>query len=513
MTINSFDLYIANRIQEKQRLTIDDLAKKTNRSSATIRRSVQSLNDYLPETSRFIVTDSAVVSQMSYQTLIAFIQSLELHDFAANAQERFEYVLTLSSLHPSINLTSLYDDIYVSQSTKKKDRSYFVEALAKHQLQLTALRGKGTTVTGNELALRILVAKILSQTIEINEQNGIIPRQANTPLQHLIFQEAQPLWRTDNQLLVEFLKKQDLRFNYTATKFLFTYTYLSLNRLANQHSLSTVPEFLVPPPSYAFFQVSVEDLVYSSILASLDNDGPPIYQANALIQNIVAELVDYVEHRIVTTFYTKESLKLEIEHYLYKCLFRNELNFDFYDNKLDDVKGEFPFLFQLVEYFYETQLSSSFQLDEYQISTLTLLFREHVLKNKIAGRNRKKIIIVTNSAKEKSDFFAQQLNYYFDAEVVDYVNLHQIYKLGAFKYDHLITFSNRISGILTENGYPNIKLNYYLHEEDRKYLVKLNFSLNSQRKLVSEDFTKEIQAIPPEQLNTFLKQKYPDFFV
>ena len=106
---------------------------------------------------------------------------------------------------------------------------------------------------------------------------------------------------------------------------------------------------------------------------------------------------------------------------MYKCIFRNGLHFDFYDNKLDDVKLEFSFLYQLVEYFYETQLSSSVHLDEYQISTLTLLFREHVLKNKIAGRNRKKIIIVTNSAKEKSDFFAQQLSYYFDTEVVGYV--------------------------------------------------------------------------------------------
>lgn len=513
MAINSFDLYIANRIQEKQRLTIDDLAKKTSRSPATIRRSVQSLNDYLPKTDRFIVTDSAVVSQMSYQSLIDFIQELQLQDFAANAEERFEYVLTLSSLHPSINLSNLYDEIYVSQSTKKKDRSYFVEELKKYQLQLTALRGKGTTITGDELALRILATKILSQTIEINEQNEIIPRQANTPLQNLIFKEAEHLWQTDNQHLLAFLKEHDLRFNYTATKFLFTYIYLSYDRLANQHTLDTVPEFLVSPPLYPFFQEPAEDLAFSSVLVSLDNDGQALYQEDPLIQTIAADLVDYVEHRIVTTFYTKESLRQELEHYLYKCLFRNGLNFDFYDNKLDDVKVEFPFLFQLVEYFYETQLSSSFQLDEYQLSTLTLLFREHVLKNKIAGRNRKKIIIVTNSAKEKSDFFAQQLSYYFDTEVVDYVNLHQIYKLKFFKFDHLITFSNRISGILTENGYPNIKLNYYLHEEDRKYLIKLNFSLNSQRKLVSETFIEEIQAVPANQLKVYLKQQYPDFFV
>ncbi|MGG5329373.1 hypothetical protein [Enterococcus sp. AZ163] len=513
MTINSFDLYLANRIQEKQRMTIDQLVKKLERSPATIRRSVQSINEYLPKEDQFLITDSTVVSQLSYHTLIQFIQSLELMDFAASVEERFEYFLTLSILYPSVNLSNLYEKIQVSQSTKKKDRIFFKETLDKHGLQLEALRGKGTTIVGDELAFRILVTKILSKTIEINAQSEIIPRQANTPLQNLIFAEAQKLWQDNASPLTTFLKEQQLQFNYTATKFLFTYTYLSTERLTREHTIEEIHEFIVAPPVYHFFQTQLEDQAFSCVLASLDNDGQAIYQTNSFIHQLATQLADYVEERILTTFYTKESLIQELEHYLSKCLFRNRLNFDFYDNKLDDVKLEFSFLFQLVEYFYETQLAASFRLDEYQLSTLTLLFREHVLKNKIAGRNRKKIMIVTNSAKEKSDFFAQQLSYYFDTEVVGYLNLHEIHRLSGFKFDHLITFSNRISSILTESSYPNIKLNYYLHEEDRKYLMKLNFSLNSQRKLISKAFTREIASIPSEQLADFLKKNYSDFFV
>lgn len=513
MTINSFDLYLANRIQEKQRLAIDQLAKKLERSPATIRRSVQSINEYLAAEDQFLITDSTVVSQLSYHTLIQLIQSLELMDFAATVEERFEYFLTLSILHPSVNLSNLYDVIQVSQSTKKKDRTFFKETLAKHGLQLTALRGKGTTIVGNELAFRILVTKILSKTIEINAQNDIIARQANTPLQNLIFNEAKRLWQDKPNALPAFSKEQHLQFNYTATKFLFTYAYLTEERIAQQQLITEIQESVVTPPVYHFFQQPQENQAFSSVLAALDNDGQPIYQSNSFIQQLATQLANYVEERILTTFYTKDSLIQELEQYLYKCFFRNRLNFDFYDNKLDDVKLEFSFLFQLVEYFYETQLSASFQLDEYQISTLTLLFRQHVLKNKIAGRNRKKVMIVTNSAKEKSDFFTQQLSYYFDTEVVGYINIHEIHRLSYFKFDHLITFSNRIASILNESGYPNIKLNYYLHAEDRKYLNKLNFSQNSQRKLISEDFTEQIQQVPPEQLPDFLKKHYSDFFV
>lgn len=67
--------------------------------------------------------------------------------------------------------------------------------------------------------------------------------------------------------------------------------------------------------------------------------------------------------------------------------------------------------------------------DEHQLSTLTLIFREHVLKNKIAGRNLKKIVIITNSAKEKSTFFSQQLLYYFDIQVIAILNINELYQL------------------------------------------------------------------------------------
>ncbi|WP_155988482.1 hypothetical protein [Tetragenococcus muriaticus] len=63
---------------------------------------------------------------------------------------------------------------------------------------------------------------------------------------------------------------------------------------------------------------------------------------------------------------------------------------------MDDVKKEFSFLYQLVDYCYQKDLAKRIDLDQYQLSTLTLLFRNHVLKNKIAGRNLKRIDIIQN---------------------------------------------------------------------------------------------------------------------
>lgn len=296
-------------------------------------------------------------------------------------------------------------------------------------------------------------------------------------------------------------------------KFLSVYYALSLRRQQLAYVMTQKDNLPVSVHEYTLFQHEQEDFALSMILASLDNHGKIMYPNDSLVVTCRTQLLTYVEERVHTTFYSKEQLENNLDQYLYKCLIRHFLKYDFYDNKLDDVKKEFSFLYQLVEYCYDRFLSEKITLDERQISTLTLIFREHVLKNKIAGRNLKKVVIITNSAKEKSTFFSQQLLYYFDTKVIAILNINELYQLKYLKFDNLMTFSNHISTILNENGFPNIKVNYYFHSSDIDYLTKLNFSNNSHRKLVASDFVSEIKEIPAEHLNGYLKETYPNFFV
>lgn len=514
MTINSFDLYLANRIQEKERISIDELSAKTERSTATIRRSIQSLNEFLAPAERFLIMESTVISQLSYQKFIHFIQSLQLTDFATSVEERLELVIVSSVLKDYTNLSQIYEQLLISQSTKKRDRAFFLEELTQKELKLESSPGKGIRVTGDELRLRIVAAQIINKVVEISNEMTIVPRKANSPLQNLIFQQATELFDLQHlEELIHFLKANNLIFNYTGKKFLYLYVLLSYLRISQQNQITTIPKMPAPPPQVNFFSSDTENFSFSCLLASLDNNGTLLSIGSEQIHSYSNQLIDFVEHRIITDFYTRDTLQQAIEQYLSKCLFRVALGFDFYDNKLEDVKNEFSFLYQLVAYFYETTPIEHLQLDTYQVGTLTLLFREHVLKNKIAGRNRKKIVLVTNSAKEKSDFFAEQLTYYFDAEVLSYLDIQELNQLETLSFDNLITFSNRLSSILDERGYPNVKLNYYFHDEDIQYLIKLNFSLNSHRKLVAEEFCSELEKLPSHQVVHYLKVNYPNFFV
>lgn len=515
MTVSSFALYLGNRIQEAQQVTLNQLSTKTGRSIATIRRTVRSLNEYLKPSLKFVITESKIINQISYNEFVAFIQHLTIDDFSTTWQERLELLLSLTMVDNKANLTKLYETLEISQSTKKKDRAIFSKTLEKDDLTLFSLRGKGVTIIGDELALRIKTAQILSQIIELNENNQIIPRQANNPVQQLTYQYTQKLFEKDEkkQHLNCLLSKYQLSFNYTSMKFLYAYYFVSLHRIENNYFITKKHASPVKIQTYPLFSQSEEDFSFSNVLASLDNNGINFYPKDQRIINARKQFVQYVEERIITNFYSRKNLNYEIDQYLYKCLVRNFLDYDFYDNKLDDVKKEFSFLYQLVDYCYQKYLPEGIQLDQYQLSTLTLLFRNHVLKNKIAGRNLKRVVVITNSAKEKGNFFSQQLVYFFDAKVIAILNINEIYLLKNLKYDNLITFSNRISTILDENDFPNVKVNYYFHSEDIEYLAKLNFSHNSQRKIIAKQFVDEIKQVPAEELTNYLKEYYANFFV
>lgn len=515
MTVSSFSLYLANRIQEAQQISLNQLSSKTGRSIATIRRTVHSLNQYLEPSLAFVITESKIINQLSYTEFVAFIQRLTINDFSTTWRERLDLLLCITMVEKKVNLTKLYELLGISQSTKKKDRALFFKELEKEHLKLLSLRGKGVSVVGDELTLRIKTAQLLSQIIEIDGNNQIIPRQANNPTQQLSYQYAKKIFIKNEKKthLTDLLNIYSWSFNYTSMKFLYAYYFISLHRIENGFVITKKYHSPVKVQTYHSFGQEEEDFSFSCVLASLDNNGTNFYPKDSLVITIRKQLVKYVEERIITTFYSRKELNYEIEQYLYKCLVRNFLNYDLYDNKLDDVKKEFSFLYQLVDYCYQKSLATKIYLDQYQLSTLTLLFRNHVLKNKISGRNLKRVVVITNSAKEKSNFFSQQFVYFFDAKVVAILNINEIYQLQNLKYDSLITFSNRISTILDENGLPNIKVNYYFHSEDIKYLAKLNFSHNSQRKIIAEQFVNEIKHIPNEELADYLKKYYANFFV
>lgn len=129
------------------------------------------------------------------------------------------------------------------------------------------------------------------------------------------------------------------------------------------------------------------------------------------------------------------------------------------------------------------------------------------------GRNRKKIVIVTNSAIEKTSYFVENLRHHIDLSVVGTFNIHELYEIENLDYDLIITFSNRIATLLLENKYSCVKLNFYFDQNDIDTLLNLGFSSSSRRKILLDHFLNEIADKNSDEIKEILLKKYPSHFL
>ncbi len=537
MALSEFSLYLANRIQEKGTVPIAFLAERYGKSPSTVRRCIADLNEFLPPPKRFVTTDAAVVSRAHYPDLVALIQSLSISDYVTTVPERLDYLLALSLTEEFINFSSMYDALAISQSTRKKDRSSLARMLEALGFSMTSFPAKGIRIQGREDHYRIRLSEIFAQVIEIDHDDRVVPRLANNPLQQLIYEEIELCVRRFGPALaslVAMLREHRIQLSYSSKKLLYVYYVVACFRASLGYGLTGIE--LPRTASYPIFvdddagdgrcgvtlsedreavvtSSDGENLLANALLASLDSSTELEIAHSEQIWGMCESFVDAVEARIVTTFYSKRALVREIYRYISKLSIRRALRYDFYDNKLDDVAAELSFLFDQVGRAYAEHLDSFVTLNEAQLSTLTLILRKHVLANKIAGRNTKKVVLISNSAIEKTGFFAELLQYHFDVEVVATLNIAELHVLHDLDFEELICFSNRIAKSLHDLGFHCIKVPYFLHHEDIDYLLGLGFSSNSHRKLLASEFTRRFAEDNPPDIEDYLRRTYPNIFI
>ncbi|SEO53234.1 Transcriptional antiterminator [Amphibacillus marinus] len=515
--MNKAHIFIVNRLQELKTLQLEQAEALFKLSSSSIYRYTHEINEQLPKDKYIIIHDLNVVSNLHYEDYLAFVKQLTFQNYSPSQLERFQYLLVVSFFNKTINLSKIYDKLGLSLSTKKKDRKQFSDYLNAIDLTLKPIPGKGVRIEGNEFQLRARVSHILARLIEVNSEGLLYQRQANNPIEREIFHACfNPIFtrHTDAiQHLLSFLPAQDLFISYPSKKYLISFVCLSHYRI----SLGKVIDVPLHSPleisQYQFSQNSIENSHFNLVLCGQDFKQVEPIKLDALLADIVKKLVDDVEQNIITTFHKKESLCTEAYSFLYRCILRNLCSFDFFDDKLLLAKEEYINLFHVIARHIKAFESTYLPLKETQLATLTLIFRQHIIKNKLAGRNRKKIIIVTNSAKEKTNFFIELLKQVVEIDVLASIHINELDLLTDVEFDYLITFSNRISAILYQRKYNILKLNYFIRDQDIQHLLQHGFSDNARRKLLASDFAKQLQQLDDDQIEDYLTANYPDYFL
>lgn len=518
MSINKSELELLKRIQEKKFFQLADSEEVFGKSEISIKRNMANLNTYLLPDKQLKIVNNRIEADITYRDYIEFVQKLTLKDYVISQEERINLMIVYSFFSEILNMTNLYENLGLSLTTKKKDSRELNIVLEENRLKSEIVAKKGIKIIGNERNYRILIASILSGVFDLDFDDTLINRKANNPLERMTFnyfivKGAKEISRAKN-ILNKFLQENNLKMSYTSKKFIYIYLALSLYRINRGNSMKDKTERrMVQVTMCNLLNNEYEDDFLSYLISSMDFNTPLAPLISNQLKQMTEEFIEKVQSRITTKFYNYDQLFEEIYYYLHKSIIRNSFKYSFYDNNIENTKNIYTSLYNVVKEsvnIIEDKYKMAFI--HQQIAALTLIFRKNVMKNKLLGRNRKRIVIVSNSAIEKIDFFIEILKINTDIEVIAKININELYTLKELKYDMIICFSNRIKTLLEFNGYENIKLNFYLTHEDIDKLLALGVSAGG-RKVKVETLLDEIEGKSREEIKKLLLTKYEPYFL
>lgn len=162
LSINKSELKLLKRIQEKKSFNLEESEVVFNKSEISLKRNISNLNSYLPDEKKLKILNNTVTAEIDYRDYIEFVHNLSLNDYIISQGERINLMIVYSFFSEILNMTSLYDNLGISLTTKKKDSKELSNILESNELKSEIVAKKGIKVVGNERNYRILIASILS---------------------------------------------------------------------------------------------------------------------------------------------------------------------------------------------------------------------------------------------------------------------------------------------------------------------------------------------------------------
>lgn len=519
VTLNLLALDVLNYIQDKKKFVLSKSERKFGRSSSTIKRTILQLNAYLPEENSLNLKQNIIYCNLSYDKKIALITGLSFNNYTTGLSERLELVIFTSFFAEIVNMSALYNEIGISRSTRKKDRSKIDGLFNGILLKTEIYPGKGIKIIGDEAKLRMYIAQRLATLLEFDTENKLRQRKANSPVERklceIFFAKAAHIVDTTQGEIATLFNKEGLRADYASRKLILIYYCMSKLRCAMGAYLTDVNVVdILPVEKYSFFAKECENNYMQMIVYSLNYNKPLAFPKVEELYSLAEQLVDEVQQNIVTKILTYHALVDACYNYIYKSLVKNHLGYMFYDDKIADVQDEYPLIVEIIRKFNNKHTFKQQQiLKDDQIKTLSLVFSTFILKNKVYKEDKQKIVIITNSSSEKVGFWAEQLRKYIDFELVDFLTLNELHYLVDLEYDIIVTFSSRITHIMYNLGYLVERMPFHLKEADVEGLYKYGFSSNYQRKIEKAKFMEEIQGLTVQEIAEHIGEKYADYFI
>ncbi|MDV4152022.1 helix-turn-helix domain-containing protein [Clostridium sp. AL.422] len=520
MSINKSTLKLIKYILDKKKVSVTNASIHFNRNESTIRREIETINLYSKNKEIILIENGMLTTTLNYTEYTKFIQSLSISDYSSTADERINIILISSLLNDCVNLTSLYENLGLSITTKKNDTRLLKKLLYENNLKLIVLKKKGIRIEGDEKRFRLLVIKKLQHIMDVNIYNNLERRKANNPFENyaytLFIEKISPYNDVINEKLLYFINSINVNISYLSRKFLILYLSVAIFRQENNHPLDSTTKIPINVTNHIIFDNAIENQGFSNIVAILDTNPSQPFPFDEKLLKLSNVFVDNLLSDINGSIIKKDELVKEVYYFMYKQICSHYLDVYFDDklvnnveivlNKIHNITSKNQIIFR-DEY--------NIELNNIQVSTLSLIIKKWLNITDSVKRKSLKIILVTNIVYERVQFFEELIKAYYDVKLVGVFTLDDIDKIRTIEYDFIILFSNRMLSVIKEEFDNAVKVNFFLTDEDIKMLNSLGFKPSKKRILI-DDFINEIsnlKATTNEEIIEYIRENYNDYFL
>ncbi|MGP6147068.1 helix-turn-helix domain-containing protein [Jeotgalibaca sp. A122] len=519
MAINQFELQLTNYIHNNERVSLQKCASFFGKSESTIKRALYHLNDYLPQGKWFLLDDNLIISRIHYHDYLALC-AISLNEYSTTPEERHQLIIMEAFFNGFTNLSKLYVKLGLSETTRKNDRKTLQQKLKQEGMEIIYLPRKGNTIQGEERLLRIRIAMQLLSIVGLDENDRFKNRQANTPIQRLLADLFVTSTRsyfeeTKEKIRSHVFHDEHRSVDYPSKKLIYLYYAISRLRVTQGKTITFDRAGLPEATTHQLFSSDEENAHFDYLVMSLNYKTPLNFPFDARIDKLTLAFIDSVEFSTKTAFYSRYGPYRMLYAYLYKSFIKNRLGYGFYDEHLHDTQKQFHNLYQIVRKMAPLIKDElMIHLQDYQYTDICLILQRYLLRNHVHGTKTKRIVIISNYASEKIEYFIESLKGHFDVELVGYFTINELHQLNELKFDEIITFSYRVSLLLQELGHASRKLPFYLKDETLWELKNAGYVSSHNSKIKALDLARELDAfITLEEKTRYLLQNYSSHFI
>lgn len=511
------DLRLLTYIQDQKSVSIKQLAMYFKKDLSSIRKEIHHMNHELPDYFQITIHKNQVTSAMNYSDYLNFIQNMEISQYFPSVQERVAVIMLLCFQDGYVNLSRLYNTWGFSLTTKKKDTKYLKTYLAPYGLEISILRKKGITIQENEFQFRLAVSSFLLLIAEVGENLKFYERLANSPFEHLLYLHFSDILKEVEssaiQAYLKILEAVKVMPSYPSKKMLLIYLVLYYYHI---DYLKEPPKFLIARPVIPFtLSDSVfENYAINHVISILDFRPFLSVPRSAKLEQKINSFFQSVGSELRLDFYTEEQVFQELYTYLYKKIFVHYYHIELSDKLVKNTEQyEYKIYNCISRYASFFQEDWKFQMNPDHISAITLIIKKWILRNNTIGREKKRLILITNTIQEKLEYFIETLKEYIDFKIIAILDINELYQIKNLSYHYIITLSDRTSLVLEKLGYSYVRLHFFLTDSDIVLLKSLGFPTKASKfiahNLIGQIFSNHSEKSAEE----YLFEHYGDYFI